>query len=384
MKMTFSAVLLHWIIIFYAILRPWILVYYPRLWISASQEFANVGSPVSCLNSTMSATLSQAIECLDKYTVPHDYYDRTTYNLAQPNTEERAAWTTMILSLLNPNDNCSSVYVPDVLSELYLVSLYTESSGLSFCILSEVQVEDGFYRKGWGLMVVPATRTAVLRNLHISAPHPAYDLFTPQQAAALFTSVGAKSLLIPGRSRTSFLHPTECVQPSSGTDYYETDPAHNNLEPFYDATKAIFTWQRANGGCNSNSCAFIQFHGKGPSTCSSDHAFLSSGLGTSPSSISWYKDNVTRPIKRLKAQLQVVFPMWNISLPTDSKCALTATKNVVGRLVNGIEDALVCQHASNAEITTGMFIHVEQAAIARAQQSHDGWRNALIATFELT
>lgn len=53
----------------------------------------------------------------------------------------------------------------------------------------------------------------------------------------------------------------------------------SQLQPFYDANKAIWAWQNANGGCPSSSCAFIQFHGKSPKTCPYDQMFLSSGLG---------------------------------------------------------------------------------------------------------
>ena len=51
------------------------------------------------------------------------------------------------------------------------------------------------------------------------------------------------------------------------------------MEPFFDANLAISEWQQQNHGCPSSSCAYIQIHGKAPTTCSDDDIFLSSGIG---------------------------------------------------------------------------------------------------------
>jgi len=109
--------------------------------------------------------------------------------------------------------------------------------------------------------------------------------------------------------------------------------------------------------------------------------FLSSGLGRSNASVAWYTDAVDRPIKRLKTHLMAAFPTWNISLPSDSDCSLTATDNVFGRLVNGIAEQLVCTDASTAELVTGEFVHIEQAIISRQAGVYSEWTAALLATF---
>jgi hypothetical protein len=91
----------------------------------------------------------------------------------------------------------------------------------------------GTYLKGWGFMVVPASRVAVSRSVHISAPHPGYDLGTVEQAASIFENTGSKSLLVPGRTRTAFLKSSDCIVPvSARQDYFMTDPAHNNVRFF--------------------------------------------------------------------------------------------------------------------------------------------------------
>ncbi|KAJ7271868.1 hypothetical protein C8J57DRAFT_1025598, partial [Mycena rebaudengoi] len=57
----------------------------------------------------------------------------------------------------------------------------------------------------------------------------------------------------------------------------------------------------------------------------------------------------------LKRELMSAFPMWHISLPSDSSCSLTATENVFGRLINGIAEVDVCAGGSNARLATGQF-----------------------------
>lgn len=86
-------------------------------------------------------------------------------------------------------------------------------------------------------------------------------------------------------------------------------------------------------------------------------------------------------MKRLQGHLGTVFPAWNVSLPSDSFCGLTATKNIVGRLLNGIDESRVCTDDSNANLATGEFIHIEQAYVSRVAASYDKWTSALIATF---
>ncbi|KAJ7022971.1 hypothetical protein C8F04DRAFT_1213430 [Mycena alexandri] len=335
-----------------------------------------------CLLQNTTSTLEDVVACFDAYTVPEGYYSDATYAAAQPNADELQDWEELISSLLSVDGNCTSGIVPTSIADIYNVSLFTDTTGLQYCVASEITSIDGVYAKGWGLFVVPATQKAVLRDIHLAAPHPAYDLLTPEQAGALFKSTGARSLLISGRIRTANLAPSDCVIPSSNTTiYYKTDPAHDTAEPFVSASKTIREWQHANDGCPTQSCAFIQMHGKGATSCPTDTMFLSSGLGRSNASVAWYTDAADRPVKRLKTHLMAAFPTWNISLPSDSACSLTATDNVFGRLVNGVAEQLVCTDASTAELATGEFIHIEQAIISREAGVYFEWTAALLATF---
>ena len=191
--------------------------------------FSTQTTAITCL--TTSPTLENLVTCLAEFTVPTGTYDATTYASAQPSTSELAAWTTVIASLLEVDGNCNSVSLPTDLSGIYTVSLFTESviGGRSFCILSESNSNSGYYVRGWGLVAVPATRAAVSRNIHFSAPHPVNDSRTPEQATALFKRTGAKSLVITGRQRDAYKIASSC----SG-NYFKTDAAHDIVRHLID------------------------------------------------------------------------------------------------------------------------------------------------------
>ena len=104
--------------------------------------------------------------------------------------------------------------------------------------------------------------------------------------------------------------------------------------------------------------------------------------GNSPSSKAWYTDNAGRPVQRLQSQLKLAFPLWNVSLPSDSSCILTATKNVVGRFLNQVDDSHVCSRGSSAQLATGVFVHIEQVSASRAEPAYNAWSMALNKAFE--
>ncbi|KAG6815768.1 hypothetical protein H0H87_011471 [Tephrocybe sp. NHM501043] len=332
----------------------------------------------SCIDSP---TLEHMVACFDNYTVTGGVYTQKTYEEAQPTALERTTWLSTISSLLDIEEDCHSVELPDPLTNIYTVSQFQDPSGVSYCVFSEVSTNGTMYAKGWGLFVTPSTRAAAPRNIHLAAPHPGFDIGTPLQAGVLFKSAGAKSLLVAGRNRLAFKQPTTCVPSMKKSTYYVTDPAHNKEEPFYDATRTIYQWQIDHGGCDADSCAFIQFHGKANTTCRVDQIFISTGLGNNEPSKEWYLDEVPRPVKTLKAQLRSAFPNWNVTVPSDSACILTATKNVVGRFLNGVNDELVCTTNANLSSTAGMFVHIEQEYHSILPESFEAWSIALNNTF---
>ncbi|KAF8805576.1 hypothetical protein BYT27DRAFT_7104300 [Phlegmacium glaucopus] len=336
-------------------------------------------SPALCFET--STTIDALAACLEDFTVPPNHYNQATYDAAQPTTEQRNDWKNVINLFLSVDGDCSSIPIPPSLQGIYTIEAFQ-----NMCVLYEASVQEGIYVKGWGFMIVPRLRTSVSRAVHFSAPHPFFDRGTVQQAAFLFESTGSKSLFAAGRIRTAFPDPSECIPPvNSSQKFYKTDPAHNILEPFNDANIVISEWQHARDhGCPSPSCGFVQIHGKGTKTCSNDDIFLSSGLGTSSASLAWYSDSTDRPVKRLQRNLNLSFPSWHISLPSDSHCGLTATKNVFGRYLNGIDVGSVCNKAATNTTATGMFLHAEQGAAARSPLNYDAWSQAVLNTFAVT
>ena len=106
--------------------------------------------------------------------------------------------------------------------------------------------------------------------------------------------------------------------------------------------------------------------------------------GNSSASLAWYNDATDRPIKRLQRNLRLSFPSKHISLPSDSPCSLTATKNVLGRYLNGIDLRSVCNEAATSRTTTGEFLHAEQSSAARSLSNYKAWSQAVLNTFDAT
>lgn len=181
---------------------------------------------------TPGRALEGLVQCLEKYIVPEEYYDQFSYFEAQPTEPQREAWFAAVTTLLSTHNNCSATIVPPVLQHVYSANSFTDMQGQSYCVLYERTVTPctNRYMKGWGFMIVPSSREGTSRMLHLSAPHPFYDIGTPVQATHLFKGTGAKSLLVPGRMRPAYSVPSTCIRPrSSESVYYMTDPAHNDV-----------------------------------------------------------------------------------------------------------------------------------------------------------
>ncbi|PFH48356.1 hypothetical protein AMATHDRAFT_5852 [Amanita thiersii Skay4041] len=238
----------------------------------------------------------------------------------------------------------------------------------SFCIFSEIYEggDGGNYKKGWGILVVPSTRAAVSRFVHLSAPFPQAGINTVPQATAVFTGIGAKSLFIPGRNRNAYNKRSKCtVNPA----YNKTSSVHDNNETFLNTTVQIRNWQNANGGCPPTSCAHIQFMGKGKS-CPSDEVFISAGINDSSG---WYGKNPNYSGRRIRDNLRMKYPKSNFSLPSDSSCDLIGSKNIVGRLLNGVDVSKVCTEAASPANTKGEFVQLETSPRMRKKEYYEGW-----------
>jgi len=181
-------------------------------------------NPSTCLKT--SKTMDRFANCMDTFTVPHDFYSAESYHAAQPDVAQRSAWKNIVRSMLEVDGACTDIPIPIALRGYYTISTFQ-----SFCVLHEAEAPLGVYRKGWGYMVVPVSRTSAKGRVHISVSHPKTDLGTPEQAAAIFDTSKARSLFVAGRQRTSFLRASGCIFPTSGRGerYWMTDPAHNDV-----------------------------------------------------------------------------------------------------------------------------------------------------------
>jgi hypothetical protein len=99
--------------------------------------------------------------------------------------------------------------------------------------------------------------------------------------------------------------------------------------------------------------------------------------------LAWYDDIIDRPVKRLRRNLSLLLLSSRISLPSDSPCILTATKNVIGRYLNGIDLGSVCKKGATSKTATGQFIHAEQNSDIRDPKSYKAWSQAVLNTFDV-
>jgi hypothetical protein len=70
-----------------------------------------------------------------------------------------------------------------------------------------------------------------------------------------------------------------------------------------------------------------------------------------------------------------------VNSPAGSTCSLTATENIIGRLVNGVPRDAVCTAAAYPPAVAGSFIHIEQDAEVRQQGSWEAWVHAFLVAF---
>jgi len=239
------------------------------------------------------------------------------------------------------------------------------------------------YEKGWGLFITPAKPASSIRRLHFSAPHPVADQRTAVQAAAVFKRTDSKSLLIEGRHRHALSIVSagaSCFVSCQGSEYDRTDGAHDIREPFHLAMIAIHSWQTGHGGCPLDKCSYLQWHGKGVTTCPKDNVFLSSGFVRS----SCY-DPLSLPVNRIKTHLNLQFPLGNHATPADdTTCDLTATDNIFGRYVNGVRPvASACTMPATpcGGADFGQFVHIEQDSASRDAINWERWANVISGAF---
>jgi hypothetical protein len=302
------------------------------------------------------------MDCLHPYILRAGQMSNTIYtdSIALA-THTDAAWRGLMYQLLRVNNNCSSLtasYITGTsIANKVVVKEITEG-GKKYCVVHEkravcvqgVTTTTNRFKYGLGTLAA-LSATDSLTNVHIQATHPFADTWTQEQVVAVFFGVSARSLIIAGNHRdanTNGVNP--CI---GGTPVYgRTDPSHTKDWGFHQAVVGLRSYI-TEASCPLASCAVIQFHGKANSNCAPAQVFLSVGSDSHTTTV--YPRSTVYPYYRIK---QAIPSGWVAKDPVDDVvCKLTATKNVQGRLFNGVTPD-VC--GADATTFSHTFVHIEQ------------------------
>ena len=260
--------------------------------------------------------------------------------------------------------------LPPSLSGVYNLRTFTDTdNGKAYCVLMETLDADGNGKvdRGWGTVIVNPTAQ---RELSVQVSHPKFDAETADQGIGVFRGVDARSFVMAGTHRyanpyCSRVQDFDCeagrrvIVPASGAadEYLEADVAHNPDSLFQGATQALQSHYDALGPTGNTlllgEFAALQFHSMAAGSCDAE-IYLSYGLGA-PAGLPSPGDTLSQLQERLlgipaAASVQVVG-----DAPT---CSLNGTRNVQGRLLNGVAADSV--GATPAATYSGRFIHAEQ------------------------
>jgi hypothetical protein len=305
------------------------------------------GAKVSDWCRTNKETTNDFVKCLSwkTFATDEESISADIWLKMQPTTEERQAFHDVVTSMLTEKD-CMQATIPSALTDKVTIKTFKDS-----CVLMESETRSDMAQKifmhGWPMVFVRNIEDGV-RRLHQSAPHHRSDYNTDCEAAAMFDLTKSRSLVVSTLNRYS----CKAVPNACDHKYSVSDAGHNAESMFHTAVTAVYDAE-GKTNCEKDKCAFVQWHGKGRSTCKSDHAFVSVGMKANDI----YADE-SQPVFKIVQNFHKVFPAeYKMSTPNESDCFLTATTNTFGRYINGVQD--VC-HGYNAKSANGKFIHIEQ------------------------
>lgn len=286
-----------------------------------------------CPNST---TLEELGLCIRRY-IPRKYSNEFRF----PEKSELFLLSDTISKMYN--HECHTGILDSSLSQnLEVIQFVDQVTKQNFCVLMEYRDEDDSGRVdwGWGTVIVNMNPE---KNLDLQVPHPIFDGGTLEQGFSLIKSVGAKSLIIAGTHRKASTSESTC---QSG--YFETDVAHN-VGSLFDLTTDILIEKSIDDEVEPN---VIQFHKMGSTSCEGTDIYLSYGVRDE-----YPKDMM---IYNIIDNLKFNFPEWSVQYPeSEIYCSKHGTKNIQGRMLNGV-DASLCE--DKADFYEGNFIHIEQKA----------------------
>ncbi len=308
---------------------------------------------VPCLQA---ADLEHLIACIQEYTptVDSDGY-------RAPGSPVRRDWRSVVRQMLTGACD-KAVRLPENLRASHQLSAFTDTGNRQrYCVLLEVADHVPPFRqvdRGWGTFMVNPHAT---RELHIQIPHPQYERGTAGQGIGLFKALNARSLLMAGAHRHANPRRNTCQK-----RYREADTAHNDATLFHAAAEALHAFYEQ----ALQSFAVLQFHGMAYDSCKGVDIYMTYGQNASPS--------VGDPILVLRDHLAQQHSGWAVRVPGERPtCSLHGSRNVQGRLFNGVPAPQVCD--TPASDVSKRFIHIEQAP--GHYRDPDNWVAALAATF---
>ncbi len=230
--------------------------------------------------------------------------------------------------------------------------------GRRFLLLTESD------RAGIGPAVAIVANPA--RDLVIEAPHPIVDRHTDRQAAVLFLALGARALVIAGANRCAARAESPCsgrtrVCGDGNKPYRASDPAHNPATLFHVAHRVFARrWPQS---------VVLQPHGfsnKG----SPVWFVISDGSKEKRPGDGMLTGRVRDALRAALGRDRAV----SCQDPDDRSIEtrwLCASTTVQGRDLNGSADA--CR--SDAEASSGRFLHIEQTYEEVRRGFGEDWRN---------
>jgi hypothetical protein len=253
----------------------------------------------------------------------------------EPSARNRQTFYNAVRALLQGNLKTARVLADSVNYDLSL--LKDTAVNKTYAVL--VERTNGF--RGLGTYVFSLQ---FRRNLVLEAPHPLFDINTPEESATIFQKLNARAVFIAGTHRCANEQASPCSGTTSacGTDgapFKVSDAGHFTGNFFYEAHRAIL-------GLTVVPLT-ISAHGNGDASL--PDVVLSNGTNRTESANSL--------VNRLRRELKnrgVSAGSCNFS--GDGDLSLCGTTNVQGRLSNGSNNA--CR--TNPRTASGFFLHIEQ------------------------
>ena len=196
------------------------------------------------------------------------------------------------------------------------------------------------------------------RELSHQVSHPIADEGTEIQAITVFKRTRSRTFLLAGAHRDAIPDDRGFHGASMSSDV-----AHNAATMFHAAHTEIAAYY------GSKPWWAVQWHGMAEDTCEGVDVHLSHGVDTAPAA----GDKILELRNNLLAQQ----PTWRIGVPGSRACALNATTNVQGRLLNGSAMTFSFGMAAAAPAPR-RFVHIEQHPGVRDPER---WIAAVMATW---